>query len=1355
MKYNISILVWVIHFFAISQEYNFNNFIHLSVSEGLSQSTVLAVEQDRLGQIWIGTRDGLNKYNGEEITVYRTSPNDSTTLSNNDILSILEDSEGNIWVGTYNGLNRFSPKEQKFTRYFYSTEKNTNQHFSTRTIKEIDSNHLWMGTSSGLFIYQKDKAKFIEITDTSGNESQISNSTILEIFQDKNDSVWIGTSNGLYLVNSKDFSVEKFDWKIGDNIKNIQVQAINKDVNGNLLLGTKHNGLLVYNIKKSIFYSYNEIENSPNIIPQKDIRKLRYDNSGNLWVGTYNGLFIIKKDQSITNVVTQPGNPKSLSKNSIKEIFLDRNGSMWIGTYYGGINMWNPNNTNFNTFYDIRGPLALHLGVVSSIVEDQQDKFYFATEGQGIKVNYSHGKSDEETTKSLNTQLINTNIKSILLQKNKLWVGTLKSGVYRYDLESKTFDQSIIIEKINAVLKDKPVYAIKAMDHCIAFGTFGHGVYIYNRKTGGMNQITITNSQSHSITNVRIRTMLFDDDKNLWIGTDKGLNKVKFKDLNTPSPEILHFLYEQKTFYGYNIISLFQNNKGDIFVGTKERGVLQLNKDTFEAIDFNLRNSKITSAYSIVEDDQYNLWVGCNLGMVKYNISQQKSTIYDQSEWFMGNEFINNSYLKSRNGNLYFGGTRGVSFFNPKQVKESNFDQKVILSKFKINGKPIDENISYLDKILLNHNQNSFSINFALPNFVNSSNHKYAYRLLGLNDDWKFTNNHEVSYTIQKPGNYIFEVKEANNENIWNKTTTILPITLDAALWKTPVAYILYVIVIALILYVIYNNMRAKIILAHKLNSERQERIQQRKINQSKLEFFTNISHDFRTPLTLILAPLQQVIENYKGNKDVFNKLQVIEKNASQLLKLTNELLDFRAFENHHTKLLTKNENIVKFVEGIYKSFEEYAEVGNYTYTFESIEHNIHVYYDQTKLEKVFFNIISNAFKYTQKGGIIRVKISQDQDHVTIEIADNGKGINKQFIDKIFDKYYEVASDIEYQKHFNQGSGIGLFIAKKAIDLHKGLITVDSKQGAGSIFEVVLKKGRNHLEDNEISGSSSYDPIEPTIIDMAPSLDHHLDAEFKNILIPSETDTILVVEDNDQFRQYLIDLLKEFYGVIYAIDGEDAYRKALKYSPNLIISDVIMPKMTGIELCTQLKEEERTSHIPIILLTSRSLQIHKLEGLESGADAYFEKPFDIKEFLLVIKNFLGAKKRLKEQLANNTGLELNDNLISLDDKLFYKAMKIIENHIGNPSFDIASFCSELGLSRTMLFIKVKEWTNLTPKEFILSMRMKKATQLLEQTECSIAEIGYKVGFRDPKYFSKAFKKHFKKTPTEYAEKFGS
>ncbi|GAA4278324.1 hybrid sensor histidine kinase/response regulator transcription factor [Aquimarina mytili] len=1356
MKRAITLFVCLIHFFAFSQESHFNNFIHFSVSEGLSQSTVVAIEQDQFGQMWIGTRDGLNKYDGEEITIFRNTPNDSTSLSNNDILSLKEDKEGFIWIGTHNGLNKLNPRTGAFTRFLYSSEKNTISHCSIRAIREMKDGTLWFATSVGLFIYDRKKEDLIRYGKNIQDPTSLFSDVVIEIFQDEDQNVWIGTSLGLHKVTNYDIhnlKFERFDLRSTNHSK-MFIQTINEDEKGNLLIGTKANGLFVFNKESRLFinnkaFGYDALLNL-------DIRRLVYDDNNNLWIGTYAGLFIKKEDNELIKIINQPGNPKSLSKNSIKEIFIDQNGAVWIGAYYGGVNLWDVHNNNFHTLYRTKGDQAYQLGVVSSIEESAKGTLYIGTEGNGVTVIHNDGKTCYETTEVLHKELANTNIKSLLLEDQKLWIGTLKSGIKCFNISTKRFEKSGF-EELNVLLKNYGVYNIKKNDNYLVFGTFGGGLVLYDLETKEINSIKHDISNDNSLTNNRIRCMAFDLHNNLWIGTDKGVNKLSFKSLKSGDQSLERFLFENKKFYGYNILCIYEDSQGQILVGTKERGVLKFNNGNFKPIDLKLLNTTVTTAYSIVEDDYNNLWISCNLGLVKYQADIKKTTVYNQSEGFLGNEFINNSYLKGSNDNIYFGGIKGVSFFNPKDLRRNNHAAKVVLTGLKINGKELDESISFVDQITLEHDEASFLLNFSIPNYASTSDNRYAYRLLGLNDEWKFTNNHEASYTIQKPGDYIFEVKEANNQETWNDEPTTLRITIKAALWKTPLAYIIYFAIIVFVLYQIYKNMRTKIELVHKLKSERLENIRQEEINTSKLEFFTNISHDFRTPLTLILAPIQQLIENYKGDKEMYKKLLTIERNADQLLKLTNQVLDFRAYENKHSKLQAKQGDLVSFIEGIYRSFLEYASIGNYHYSFEHDLSELPMFYDHNKLEKVFYNILSNAFKYTPKGGEVKIKLYQNSHNAVIEISDNGRGINIEFLNKIFDRYYEVASDIEYQKQFNQGSGIGLHIAKKAIELHKGEIDVESKVGIGTTFKIFLKSGCAHLDDSELQNEScsNTEPYESNKQEYLIETLKTIGLEHLGQDIDTNKPKILIVEDNDEFRRFIVDVLKEYYIIEQAENGEEGFKKALRVFPDLIVSDVIMPKMEGTELCSKIKNDQRTNHIPVVLLTSRSSITYKFEGLESGADAYIDKPFDIKELFLVIKNLLGATERVKNKFTENNVNHESDIINSIDENLQRKAIKIVEDNIDNRSFDIPYFSSELGLSRTMLFVKIKTWTNLTPKEFINSIRMKKATELLELGELSISEVAYRVGFKDPKYFSKAFKKYYKKTPSEYSEKFYS
>ncbi|WP_281988248.1 hybrid sensor histidine kinase/response regulator transcription factor [Aquimarina aggregata] len=1354
MKRAITSIVFLVHFCVFSQEHDFNNFIHLSVSEGLSQSTVVAVEQDQFDQMWIGTRDGLNKYDGEEITIYRNNPKDSTSLSNNDILSIKEDKEGFIWIGTYNGLNKFDPRTEKFTRFLYSSKKNTISHRSIRAIKEMKNNTLWFATSDGLFIYNRKNDELIHYDKDENTPSQLRSDFIIDIYQDKTDDIWIATSLGLHkVVNSEidHLKFERFNREQGTD-SNIFIQTINEDANGNLWIGTKFNGLLVFNTTNKRFVSYNELNDKK--IKSTDIRSLKYDKDSNLWIGTYDGVFIKKANNELIKIINQPGNPDSLSKNSIKEIFIDKNGSVWIGTYYGGINLWDIHNNNFHELYLTKGEQSYHLGVVSSIVEDKNGSFFIGTEGNGVTVIQKNGKTNSVLTNALNKKVKNSNIKSLLLDDQTLWIGTLKGGIKEFNIVTQEFNESSHLE-LKDILSNQGVYAIQKIRNLLVFGTFGRGAVIYDRITKKISFIQPRVSDINSLTNRRIRSMFSDQLNNLWIGTDKGLNKVSYKELTANTPVLKRFLFEDDIVYGHNILCIYQDHQGSIFVGTKEKGIQKLVKDKFEPFKIELINADITTVYSIVEDDQKYLWISSNLGLVCYDPVTKKTILYDQAQGFWGNEFINNSYLKGSNGHLYFGGVKGVAFFNPKTLGKSNYKSKVVLTGITVNGKDPNKNIAFINQITLEHDENSFSLNFALPSYINTTDKRYAYRLKGLNDEWKFTTNNEASYTIQKPGDYIFEVKKINNENVLKEAFTSINIRVKAAFWKTKWAFLIYMILTILILHQIYINITARITLAHKLKSERLENTRQEEINTSKLEFFTNISHDFRTPLTLILAPLQQLIERYNGSSDMYTKLLLIERNAKQLLKLTNQLLDFRAFENKHSKLEAREDNLVRFLDGIYRSFQEYAKIGNYKYSFDSSSESILVFYDEIKLEKAFYNVLSNAFKYTPKGGEIGVKIYETDKEVFIEISDNGAGVDNEFMNKIFDRYYEMASKVEYQKHFNQGNGIGLHIAKKTLDLHKGKIAVKSEKKKGTTFIITLKKGRDHLTESEIITGKQNNKDSIEYKDYSNFVENIENINLNTLSLSTKKTKILVVEDNHEFRKFIVNLLGELYSVEQAENGDAGFKMALKVFPDLIISDVIMPKMEGTEFCSKIKNDKRTSHIPFILLTSRSSIEHKFIGLESGADRYIDKPFNIKEFLLVIKNLLKTTEHLKSKFIENNANFEDNRIDSEEENMQRKAIRIVEHHIDDPSFDIQYFSSELGLSRTMLFVKIKAWTNLTPKEFINSIRMKKAAEFLEIGGFSISEIGYKVGFKDPKYFSKSFKKYYKKTPSEYAETFYS
>lgn len=1341
--------------FSQTNEIQFN---HISTSDGLSQSSVLAIHQDKLGQMWFGTRDGLNKYDGNSFTIYRNNFEDKNSISNNDILSILEDTDGFIWIGTYNGLNKYDPKKDTFTNYFHSTKKNSLSNNTIWSLKQINPNEIWIGTSDGLSIYNKKTDSFISILHNDTNKKSLAGNQITSIFKTKNNSIYIGTTEGLSkLIRRKNDEFTFYNYiNYNKNENPIYVQDLLEDSNQNLLIATKNKGLLSLKSKKNTVSNFLSEVHQQNI--SNDVRTLLFDDKNQLWIGTYNGLNILKDNKILIDLKNEINNSKSLSKNSIKSILKDKKGSIWVGTYYGGLNIWDETNINFINFSEENNSKKLSYNVVSAI-EKYKNLLLFATEGKGVTIFDPKTNAVTYLDKTNNPLLIDNNVKSLFVNDHLLWIGTFNNGISIYNLKTRLFQTTKDTKEICDYLSKTAVYSIKKdKEHNFWFGTFGLGVVKYNSVTKQITAFKNNEKDNNSLSNNLVRAVYIDSKNNVWASTQRGLNKI------TASNKIVRYFYDSNIQSGEDISAIFEDKNKTIWVGTKANGLYKLENSVFIKSSILGKNGYITHIHSILEGTKNNLWISTNEGIINYNILTKKNTIYNQKDGLISNEFNDNASLKIGNSQFYFGGPNGITSFNTSNFRSNLYVPQVLITDFKIKNKSVkvttdskilDNTIGFTNKIFLTHKEGNFSIQFAIPNFINSKNNAYQYRLKGLEKDWIYTTENTVFYTIQNPGEYIFEVKGANNNGLWNQKPTTLSIHVHPAPWLSWYAYFAYFTIIAFALYFLITTLKSKTRLKHQLDLEQLENEKIEENNKAKLEFFTNISHEFRTPLTLILGPLQTILTDYKGSSKMYKKLLVVENSAKHLLQLINRLMDFRKLENNLFSLEAAEGNIVKFLKEIFLSFTEFAKDGDYEYHFHTTEDEILVYYDRYKLERVFYNLISNAFRYTPKNGAINIRIKQENNTIIISVEDSGAGISPENKEKIFDRFFEIATNNKPDKDYNKGTGIGLSIAKNIVTLHKGTLEVkNNKNNIGSIFNVTLPLGRAHLQEDEIIKDFKFsDDVsqyitqlhEPVII---------IEDELTDKVNDQNKDTILLVEDNKPLRKFMKDILKQNYNILEAENGKVALNMAIKYAPSLIVSDVIMPMMVGTELCSEIKKNIKTSHIPFILLTSRSSLIYKLEGLESGADDYISKPFNVDEFKIRIKNLLDTTNRLKEKFSSIDLVTQSEVVISsLDEKLYKKALEIVEANISNEEFDIPYFCSEIGISRTMLFVKIKAWSNFTPNDFIQHFRMKRAAELLEQGKINISEISYKVGFKNPKYFSKCFFKKFGETPSEYAKKF--
>ncbi|WP_282041779.1 hybrid sensor histidine kinase/response regulator transcription factor [Winogradskyella flava] len=1355
LRYSIIIAFLLYCSFGAAQEDKYQ-FKHISTSEGLSQSSVISIHQDNLGQMWIGTRDGLNKYDGTNFTIYRNEIGNPNSISNNDILSIVQDTDGFIWIGTYNGLNRYDPKKDVFTRYFHSEENSSLINNTIWTIEELSNGELWIGTSAGLSVYDKKTNSFHSFL-KSEDPNSISGNYILSILQIKDGSVFIGTTSGLSKVVRDSSNTINFETLKGT--ENTYIQDLVESPDGTLLIGTRNESILEYDFdskKLSNYFSQEQL-----VDKNLNVRQLLFDNDNKLWIGTYDGLQISYNKENLIVLKSQIIDSGSLSKNSVKYLFKDKKGSIWIGTYYGGLNIWDESNGNFKSVTQKSGQNGLSYSVISSI-GSYKNLLFFGTEGGGINIYNRNDNQFSYLTKNSVPQLSNNNIKSLYLSEdNSLWVGTFDTGLQVLDVTNLHFSKSILSPELIVLLEDVGVYSItQDNDDNMWFGTFGKGLVKYHLVSKMIETYQYNPKSEKTISSDLVRTVVVDSKDNIWTGTQRGLNKI------SPNGDITNYFYDNKIQSGDDILSVYEDENKTIWVGTKARGLFKLAPTGFEHVNLRDNNQNISTIHSILEDDDGNLWIATNQGLAKYNIQKKTQFVYNQKEGLISNEFNDNACLKIGNSSFYFGGPVGITFFNSKEITTNDYAPQVIIASFKIKNKSIginDDNsilqntIPFTKGLKLNYDQGNFSVDFTIPNFINSSKNKYKYHLKGLEEEWIETTENSASYTIQNAGDYIFEVKGANSDGIWNENSTQIRIEVAPAPWRSWWAFLIYGLLILGALYFLVNILKSRTKLQTELELEHREVERTKEINKAKLEFFTNVSHEFRTPLTLILGPLHQILEEYKGSSKMYKKLLVIESSAKHLLQLINRLMDFRKFENNLYKLEAAEGNIVKFLREIYLSFAEYAKDGNYEYDFHTSDDEILVYYDRYKLERVFYNLISNAFRYTPQGGKITLRIRKENDAIDIKVEDSGVGISQENRDKIFERFYEMALNKNPDSNYNRGTGIGLSITKNIVGLHKGEISVrDNEDGAGSVFSVKLPLGHEHLSDGEIIKDFRFSDDVSQYVKQLDIKQPEPEDQWIEELPSKDKATILLVEDHKPLRKFMRDILKHKYNILEAENGKVALKIAQKESPDLIVSDVIMPVMVGTELCATIKENIRTSHIPVILLTSRTALIYRIEGLRSGADDYISKPFDVNEFKIRIKNLLESTSRLKNKFASEDPLLPNEIIVSsLDEKLYKKALQIVENNIGNEQFDIPYFCSELGVSRTMLFVKIKAWTNFTPNEFIQHFRMKRAAQLLEQGKINISEVSYKVGFRNPKYFSKCFQKKYGVTPSKYSSRFST
>jgi len=1331
-------------------------FTVLTSHDGLLSNTINAILKDRYGFLWFATDDGLDRFDGMQHKAYRLDPDDKSGYRSKQITSLYEDEAGKLWAGTMGGgLYFFDRSVDQFRTY---VETGKGGYLTNSFIKSIygDSHgRLWIGTIVGMCVLDPKINKEIIYTADQHKPGRLRSGVILSVFRDSQSRMWIGTDKGLYLYNERSDTFIPFFHNDNDP-KSIPAGGINTiaECQHQLWIGT-NNGL------------------SNMSADMKTFRNLRYSPaddktlSGNLiysiaasgdkiWVGAEGGLDIVDPATGIVKRYNHDDRDKlSLNSKSIRCIYIDPKGIYWLGTYKGGVDKYDKNLTLFNTkqnnAYD---PLGLNAPFVSSFAEGKDGDIFVGTDGGGLNLFHTRsGLFSHIPIKSREkSNLAGLPILSMMMDRNQqLWIGTFQDGLFIYNTKTGGYEQ-LTAGTDNLHINHNEIFCLKESSNGdIWIGTNGGGVNVFDHQTKTfLKYVATPGSPGERLlpANGFIRAIEEDKDGNIWIGTcGSGIAVL--------NPVTQKFTVYNNKITGLaidRVFSLLPDRNGNMWIGTAGDGLFCFNTVNKQFCAYSAHEGLPDGVvHKLLEDNSGNIWLSTNKGICTYNTSQKKFTDYSTYNELQSGAFLDGAGLKSTKGTLFFGGADGFNYIEPQQeVKRNDNVPPVFFTALKINNNTvaagnkaaIKQDISVAKQIDLDYGQN-FSISYAAINFTLPQQNGYAYMLKGFNKSWNYVGPTTTAYyTNLDPGDYLFKVRACNNDGVWNYTGAQIRIVIHPPLWMTWYAYLLYALMAAGTLLMIRHRGIKKVKAKLALEQERKEAERLHELDLMKIKFLTNLSHDFRTPISLILAPADKLLAEHT-DRQTTGQLAVIRRNARRLLNLVNQLLDFRKLEEQELKLSLNEGEIISFITDVIDSFHDFSESRNVNFHFHVPEERLFVRFDHDKVERILFNLLSNAFKFTSPGGTVVVDVikhitaSPDKVVLEMKIRDTGVGIEASRKNLIFERFYQV--DGSDTGNLSPGSGIGLSITKEFVEMHDGSISVDSEPGKGSVFSVLLPL--------EIFAESAYEDQPAIKADL-----REVKEPLKNTdsQIAEDMPVLLIVEDNDEFRYYIKDSLKTQYKIVEASDGKAGWDKALSCHPDLIISDITMPYMDGIALSKKIKADKRTSHIPFILLTARTREDEQLRGLESGANDYLTKPFNFEILNVKIKNLLHVNTMLKNTYTKQLKVVHPDiEIESTREKFLSNVINYIENNLNNPKFSVVDLSEHLAMSRGALYTKIFELTGLPPVEFIRSYKLDRAAMLLLKSDLTVSQIAYEAGFATPHYFSRSFKDKFNILPSEY------
>lgn len=1330
--------LFIVFVFSFSSKYGFGSDIqlrHLAIDAQFSKITVNGLFQDEYGVLWVGTKDGVKKYNGSRIESVNLLGMNNWVQSNF-VPTICGDRNGHVYINTDYHIIEYNLKTEQAKVIF--RQKNT-QTLPLLTF-HYGKGALWIGIKDSIFHYdgKSTRLKYV-LRDNGLNISAMKEAA--------NGTLYVGTKHdGLFAFQKSGKRKKMLSSKS-------EVISIYEDSKQNIWTGTFNDGLfkITDNLKTEQFTSPRLSSNY--------VRAICEDDLGNMWIGTMLGLDILdKRTESVAHYGLAKNGKPGLSNLSVWVITKDDQGTMWVGTYYGGLDYYNFKKNVFK-YYDLGfnqngGP------IVSKIVEDKYGTLWVGTEGNGL-ISYKPSANSYSYYTKEQTVILHNNIKALYYDKltNIVWIGTHLGGLSSYAIDEKKFTNYTVDASVSTK-RSEIVQAIVRYKHLLFIGTLS-GVYYMDLKSREIKKITVLDKYIHAVNALKV-----DEDDNLWIGGNSlccyDINQNFVRNFDNKLNDITSSLKN-------TITSLSVNSSGKLIVGTAGSGVLIYDGKTDDFIQVSKKNSSIASDYisTIFPLSGNYLLVGGIAGLSCIDITAKNSYNYDRQNGFTLHSMIPGDIIQDSKGNMVMGGLNGMASVNERDLFPVNLPIKIYFSKLWINNKEVqaEDSSQILKQALLSTNninlkydENNIAIETGTNNFVNFGQPQYQYLLEGYDKQWvDFRSGETIRYMNLPYGKYVLKVRNKMFGKQYKSNEISMAISVTPPVYATWYAYLFYCLaglsVAASIFYFYYSRLT----LRTSLELERRDKQQKDAISESKMRFLGNISHELKTPVTLISGQLELMLMSENAPTGIQKNLREVHSRTSKMSLLINELLDFLKYNKETFKLRVAKKNIVYFTNEIIDSFMSYAELKRINLTYRYEEDDIYAWFDDVQLQKVFNNILSNAFKFTAEGGEIEVSVERNASTVCVKFKDNGIGIPSEMTGKIFERFFQVDNPINADLS-TTGTGIGLSLSQNIVNKHQGQINVESKEEEGSMFVVELPLGIEHFQHDdqvEIVETEQVDAVNTVlaisdlkITEVDESMDD-LIAEQKALL--EQQATILIVEDDAELRRLLIRIFEPIFHVYEAENGEEAFKIAQLESPDLILSDIMMSGISGISLCARIKGNFDTSHIPVVLLTALSDIEYNIKGFNSGADEYITKPFDIRLLVTRCVNLLNNRIKLQESYRkqeNNNGKQITAN--PLDQAFIDKAVKVIEDHLESGNVDIGLLCSELAISRTKLFLKMKGITGQTPHDFIQNIKLKAAAKMLrDNQEQNVSDIAYYLGFSSLNYFGKTFKDYFGMSPSTY------